>query len=699
MKRNALLQGLLFGFMTGIIVTVFDGFFMVGPDIYVPPEYPLVLLVFNLILWMVFGCVAGSIIRLFFRRTSSSNDELYYRVLFYLIPFAALYGILGRFFLPHSEKVANFSPTAFDNNLSFVWVGLFLLFLLFQARRRKSTRPVPSSLLFIPELCTIIVLFQFCSNPDCFKILALAKQIQPDGSLTVVAALYLFGVAAVFLLYGVYFFKLRLKLISLFSRHRVTAFMAGIVFCGAVYAVTVRLATNENYTMRTVPAISVSQPGQKAAGNVPNIILVVFDTLRVSAVTDLKGTGFINNIEAFADDSLVFDNCIAAASFTLPSHASLFTGMYVSEHGCEKLFGAQYLADEFVTLAEKFRAYGYKTAAVTSNYGWLNETFNMLQGFEFVSSLKNVGINHTLEFRPVLNFFSYLTNVYRKAILPYRTADDINRTALEVTQRIQKAPFFLFLNYMDMHTPYRPPSPYNGLFLNRPQPQMYRLQQYYRHYRNRSIKEEWDEYILSQYYGELAYLDVQFGKLIEQLKARGLYDSSLIVVTSDHGEVFGERGYYEHWSPMFNGIANIPLFIKFPSQRKTGSTDKIINLVDLYPTILSICDMPIPDDISGAAFGDEKASGFAGLTGYVMYRTGSYKYMDAPQEGTSDLLFHLPSDPDETKNLNRSHSEVFSALKKTRNTLSERFPLRYNIQTRQLPDQAREGLKSLGYIQ
>ncbi len=157
---------------------------------------------------------------------------------------------------------------------------------------------------------------------------------------------------------------------------------------------------------------------------------------------------------------------------------------------------------------------------------------------------------------------------------------------------MHQEPFFLFLNYMDTHTPYQPPRPFDRYFLDNKNPQFYRLTQYFSRLRGKHDKSLWDSYLLSQYDGEVAYLDTQLGELFSQLKTMGIYDSSLIVITSDHGELLGEQGLYGHHENMYEGVLKVPLIIKYPFSKRVGREKRLVNLIDVFPTVLSICDLP-----------------------------------------------------------------------------------------------------------
>ncbi|MCK5341960.1 MAG: sulfatase, partial [Candidatus Heimdallarchaeota archaeon] len=318
-------------------------------------------------------------------------------------------------------------------------------------------------------------------------------------------------------------------------------------------------------------------------------------------------------------ESLIFENCIASSPWTVPSHASLFTGFYPTEHGSHGIldpkkkvdFGFALpdpLSEKFMTLAEIFADNGYLTAASISNPFLLDPALKLTQGFQILDSPRTIAwMFRRYAFRPILYLFCYLTNIYPEYNIIYRRADVITNQSIHLLEKFVSSSIFLFVNYMDAHIPYGPPRPFAGYFLDTAFPQIYRLKQHFLRLKNRVKEKSWYSYQLSQYDGEIAYLDDELGRFFSRLKKMGLYDASLIIVTSDHGELFGEHGFKDHRTPMYEGVIKIPLLIKFPHSSRVGREKKMITLADLFPTILSICGLPIKDGISGKAFGDESS--------------------------------------------------------------------------------------------
>ena len=466
---------------------------------------------------------------------------------------------------------------------------------------------------------------------------------------------------------------------------------------------------NKNYS-------SITSPQIQAPKKIPYVILIVLDTVRVDRLSIYGPHGLTNNLEKFAKESLVYKDCAAPSPWTTPSHASLFTGLYPTEHGSINNLNSKArsdilrptpLAEEFLTLAEIFKNNGYKTGAVISNYAALHKVFGISQGFQIYDSFKNIGdIYRSYPFRPLLHLFCHLTNIYPKYIKPRRTADDVTKETYRTLNKLIPSPFFLFINYMDAHDPYRPPSPFDGYFLDTAFPKLYRSKQYFLRFLGKLNEKSWDSYLLSQYDGEISYLDYHLGKLFSKLKEIKVYDSSLIVITSDHGELFGEHGLKFHGTPMYEEVVKVPLLIKFPFSRKVGYEKKIISLVDIYPTILSICDLPIPDGISGKSFGNGSSPIVSELYKYkigehrILY-DGEYKYMTYQHQREPEL-YNLKKDPLEKVNLSKKLPETTAAMKNKLNKWTKKHTSwhdNYKDKNRTIPSrEVEDGLKALGYI-
>lgn len=339
------------------------------------------------------------------------------------------------------------------------------------------------------------------------------------------------------------------------------------------------------------------------------------DTLRRDAIQPYSKTVPTPNIFSFSKDSNVFDNAIAPAPWTVPSHASLFTGLYPSEHGIQlteqldldsiiDFARAKLVSNKENNLAYTLRKSGYTTYAVTANPylspgSGFDEGFDILTNIDFsavryksdveeirkkygeLSSNKVLKIIKMGGIKDLYRLYRYYNKIYRSQIesgMPSIKGGDsmvniVNNSSLE-------SPFFLFLNTMEMHEPYLkrefrqdmknpiPPRPALDLYGIKP-------------YSTITL-----DRIRAAYYKQAEISDNLFGKIISRLKSNGLYDDSLIILTSDHGNALREKNYYGHGIYLYEEIINIPLIIKFPKNRKIDISRGYQTLVKLKEFIM-----------------------------------------------------------------------------------------------------------------
>jgi arylsulfatase A-like enzyme len=336
----------------------------------------------------------------------------------------------------------------------------------------------------------------------------------------------------------------------------------------------------------------------------PNVILIVLDALRKDALGVYSGSSDTPYIDIFARDAVVLRNCISPSPWTIPTHASLFTGLYSNEHRlhvgpetkCLALTRAmKQLRSE--TLAEYLKQrHGYHTMGFSANY-FIRPGSGFDRGFETFQYTDVRGIDdderdvienelkkqtadpwqlsRDLASRGELVKLVKLYSKYRRIRKMQKTlnypAEKGGKTILKniQDQTPLEEPFFLFSNFMELHEPYTEyeMSHWNlsleDLFALKPIP-------------SKVLKE-----IKYRYQVATKYLDNIFGKLIERLKTSKVYDNSLIIVTSDHGQAFRERNYYGHGLFLYDEIIELPLLIKFPGNRKISIGDGYQTLADI----------------------------------------------------------------------------------------------------------------------
>ena len=338
-----------------------------------------------------------------------------------------------------------------------------------------------------------------------------------------------------------------------------------------------------------------------AAAGRPNIILIVMDTVRADHLS-LYGypKNTTPNLELLATNAAVYEKAMAPSDTTLASHASIFTGAYALQHGAftspEEYPGGRAGGGGIATLPEALAKAGYFTIGVVSNVAFVTNSFGFARGF---NHFDQTGRRRFLEPRGRREFFKdslrlLLNNfdVRRELALKWRRAGEINKEvfALIEEQGAKRNPFFLFINYMDAHQPYAPPPPYDSMFSDKNAEVLTRSG--FAKLKNqmmlnaRNISEAERQYLVSQYDGGIAYIDAQIGELIRHLKDEGLYDNSYLIITSDHGEAFGERNMLGHGCGVYHDQIHVPLIIAGPKSSPATRVGQVVSLVDLFPTIL-----------------------------------------------------------------------------------------------------------------
>lgn len=443
----------------------------------------------------------------------------------------------------------------------------------------------------------------------------------------------------------------------------------------------------------------------------PPIILITMDTTRADHLSCYGYTRETTpNIDALAQEALLFKNCISSASWTLPAHASLFTGRSPSEHGArngynDKPFGLAPLSKEQVTLAETLRDDGYTTAAITGGPA-LDSGFGLNQGFDFYDDRLSSPL------RP-LALFKVVSKLHPTLQVPRARsyAKEINQLVRPWLKRHYQEPFFLFINYFDPHRPYMPKAPYDTMFDGKKDGIEVNFEDILA--MRSSLKEDEKRHLLSQYDGEIASLDNHIGILFEDLKSLDLYEESLIIITSDHGESFGEHNLMEHGNSLYEDQLWVPLIIKYPaSMAKRGTVEQRVQSLDIMAEILTVLNLPMPKAIGALPFDGQRrevwAENFRDQSAIVLsperfdkdlktLYMDDFKYIWA--SNGEEELYSLRDDPQESRNLKEVHLErtriMRQKMKEWMSSLNHRDgepnPLNLDEDTEAM-------LRSLGYI-
>ncbi|HEX6096391.1 MAG TPA: sulfatase-like hydrolase/transferase [Thermoanaerobaculia bacterium] len=354
------------------------------------------------------------------------------------------------------------------------------------------------------------------------------------------------------------------------------------------------------------------------------IILISIDTLRSDR---LPVYGYANGqtpaIAALAADGIVFERAYSNVPLTLPSHVSMLTGLLPPDHGVRNNVGYRYDAAKHPPITASLRAEGYESAAAISSY--------VMRG--------NTGLTDAFDF--------YDDAIANEANVALGRLQRPGTTTLEVAKswldRRNDKPFFLFFHIYEPHGPYEAPEPF----------------------RSRNA---------DPYDAEVAASDDVVRKLLEHLKAKGLYDRSMIILLSDHGEGLGDHGEDEHGVFLYREALQVPLIVKLPeSARKGERVAAPVELTDIAPTIAFTAGLdPLPA-WKGVNILDPKAlAAERQLYAETLYprihlgwselrslMVGSHHYIEAPKPE----LYDLSTDPAERTNVLRDQRRVYAAMR------------------------------------
>lgn len=393
---------------------------------------------------------------------------------------------------------------------------------------------------------------------------------------------------------------------------------------------------------------------------VPRVILISIDTCRADRLSCYGYRTYTTPyLDALAEESLLFTHALAPSPLTRPSHATMLTGANPPYHGVHAN-GFSWLGKSNFTLPERLAQHGYPTAAIVSTFV-MDSQFQLDQGFDTYDD----------DFDPPTAEIPF----------PERTGDQATQLACQWLTEHQKGPFFLFLHYYDPHDPYEPPEPFDSQFPNDP------------------------------YVGEIAFTDHCIGRVIERLKSLDLYDSTLLIVTSDHGESMGEHGELTHAFFIYQSVIHVPLIVKPARQIAGCRVDQVVGLVDIAPTILNHFDLPLTRDLVGIDLLSFLAP--EPTTSYDRYlysesllpiqyqanpllavTTDRWKYIDT----TRPELYDLRADPSEAKNLLAGGSSDASSGQSHRQIagkLQDRLRSIITQQTRSSPPDSGDSLDDL----
>jgi arylsulfatase A-like enzyme/Flp pilus assembly protein TadD len=413
----------------------------------------------------------------------------------------------------------------------------------------------------------------------------------------------------------------------------------------------------------------------RSAAVPPSIVLITLDTVRADRMGFLGSQrGLTPNLDALARQGVIFTRAYSQVPLTTASHATILTGTYPQFHKVND-FGVP-LASDLPYAPDILHARGYHTAAFVGSL-ILDPAAKSAPGFERGFDTFDAGFHRR---RPGENRYQAIE----------RRGGEVVAHALAWLDKHPRGPFFLWVHLYDAHDPYDPLEPFKS------------------------------RYGAAPYDGEIAYVDSAVGKLLGQLRARGLYDNSLIAVMSDHGEALGEHGEDTHGVFLYDETTHVPLLFKMPQERSAGQRiDGRVGLVDVLPTILQTVGIPAPKDVQGESLISMTNPAGAGARTAVQVppdrpayaesdyprrafgwssvralRTGKYLFIDAPRKE----LYDQSADPHAKRNLVSSSAAVTGTLADQLEAFRKKTGSSREAPKTSMDPEIQEKLSALGYV-
>jgi arylsulfatase A-like enzyme len=406
----------------------------------------------------------------------------------------------------------------------------------------------------------------------------------------------------------------------------------------------------------------------------PNVVIIAVDTLRPDHL-GCYGYRYPTspNIDALAAESVVFDRAFAPAIPTMPSFTTLHTGLHPYRHGITAHSSDQRLSPEIVPMAEWARRSGYVTIGIDNltvqgngRGSWFARGFDYYSGFLY---------------KPFSN-----------------QSEQLVERAFRFIEDFKEKPFLLFIHLWDPHTPYGPPPPYDRMHfhpeekLGPPLSEVIAISpEYYTDFLGEmklSVPDSY-EYVVAQYDGEISYVDQQIGRLVAQLKEKGLWDNSVVVLMSDHGECFGEGNIHFDHHGLYDAVMRVALMVKTP-EGQVGRRAEMVSTEDIFPTLAAWCgwQCTTEDELTGRSFGaalqGEAFSGRERIIGVestrqasLALRTEKWKFilpivedirgkplfnLYGETRDPAPLLYDLENDPGERVNVAERYPDIAADL-------------------------------------
>jgi arylsulfatase A-like enzyme len=514
---------------------------------------------------------------------------------------------------------------------------------------------------------------------------------------------------------------------SLLARWRpVAAWVLGLVALGAGMAapqVYLRATTSPRPPRGELP------PPPEAGA--PDVVLVVLDTVRAASVSSYGySRPTAPAVDTLAREGALFLDATSPSTWSLPSHASLFTGRYPSSHGAHAEH--RFLDDRFPTLAEVLEHSGYETFCFTSN-AWISDGLGLTRGFAWQdTSLRDQGgaglgfsFVHRLLDRLGLQETDKGGGLVAEAFAEWAAARPADA----------ERPAFVFLNFIEAHFPYHQ-LPHEHLFRFTDLP--------YAELREISVDllgaqfggagrpvEEVGEPTRAMYDGGIVHTSELLERVVDALRTRGTLDDTILVVLADHGEVLGERGgFFGHGPSLYQESIGVPLLVRYPARVPAGvRVAEPVSTLGVFATILQLADLPAPPTLQvgslvplllgdgasdpGPILAELHDATEMGATGradpqmqaerrYRLFREGTLKLVISSKGDA--LLYDLATDPGETRDIAPERPEAVAHMRARLDEVQGRLglpdldaPLTLGAEAPELDASTREQLRALGY--
>lgn len=450
--------------------------------------------------------------------------------------------------------------------------------------------------------------------------------------------------------------------------------------------------------------LGIFSGGQALAAEKLNVVIITADTLRADML-GIDGNKEVKTprMDALAREGVNFMRAYTNITTTTPAHATLFTSLYPRDH--KAYSNTDKISDKILTLHEVLQKAGWHTAAIV-NMPWLNpEMSGVLQGAAEVKTCKRI-----------------------------LKADRTNPWVLDFFDRQQgaKKPFFLWVHYVDNHTPYHAPGKYELMYYPKGRDpragkrgSLQKIWEFFpTHHQDEPFFKKWlrgitdVQWVIATNKGSVSWVDHHLGQLIDRLKKNGQWEKTLFVFTSDHGESLGEHNIWFAHSGLFEVTARVPLIVRLPGGPKSRFVRSLVQLADVMPTVLTRLGLPAPEHSRGrdvwpllendnpkgsAVFLEHAGRQLTGVVTpkwkYIRHRKNKTYNPGYPLTKGREELYDLDQDPGEMKDLAKAKPEVVKRMRALWKSLRDRRGKDFSASKADVDAETEEMLRSLGYTQ